>query len=275
MSSAHPVPSSPDPLISIITPTFGRPWYLQQAARWVAAQTYARYEWLILDDSPEPCPALARTADPRIRYLHVRGRASIGAKRNELVSQARGQLIAHFDDDDYYAPDYLRTMLELMRTQQADFVKLSAWYLYDMRHDLLGYWALKLTTGLHFGCYSNVMRVHVVREEDARSLADNHLGYGFSYFYRRELWEHAPFGDANLREETAFIDGIRDRFRLLCVDDDTGIVLHLLHPQSSSPCHPQFRLPGFLLLRLFPAAAEFVQQARALGRPSAPAATGP
>lgn len=32
---------------------------------------------------------------------------TIGAKRNELIEFARGEIICHFDDDDWYAPDYI------------------------------------------------------------------------------------------------------------------------------------------------------------------------
>lgn len=250
------------PLVSIITPTYERAWFLGEAARWIADQTYTNYEWLVLDDSRDPCAALASGADPRIRYQHVTARMTIGEKRNRLAAEARGELIAHFDDDDYYAPRYLRTMVDLLESQRADFVKLSGYYLYDLRHDFFGYWALRNTAGLQFGCYANVLRVHVVGAEEAATLADNHLGYGFSYLYRRALCDQARFGEVNLREEMPFIQAIRAKSRMYFVDDEVGLALHLLHRQSTSSCHPQYRLPGFLMPRIFPEAGDFVTRAR-------------
>ncbi|HUO20242.1 MAG TPA: glycosyltransferase [Steroidobacteraceae bacterium] len=250
------------PLVSIITPTYERAWFLGEAARWIRAQSYPNYEWLILDDSREPCAALAGAADPRIRYRHVAQRMTIGAKRNALLADARGGLIAHFDDDDYYAPDYLHSMVELLESRGADFVKLSGYYLYDLRHDFFGYWALRNAAGLQFGCYANVLRVHVVGREEAAGLADNYLGYGFSYVYRTALRDSARFADANLREEPAFIEAIRSKFRIVCMDDEAGLALHLLHAQSTSTCHPQYRLPHFLLPRIFAGAGDFVGRAR-------------
>ncbi len=41
---------------------------------------------------------------PGVRYLQLPQRASIGAKRNLACAEARGELIAHWDDDDWYAP---------------------------------------------------------------------------------------------------------------------------------------------------------------------------
>ena len=251
------------PLVSIITPTYQRAWFLEETARRVHSQTYPNYEWLILDDSQEPCAALADAKDERIRYRHSLKRMTIGEKRNQLVAEARGEIIAHFDDDDYYAPNYLSTMAELLDSRGADFVKLSGYYLYDLRHDFFGYWALRNTAGLQFGCYANVLRVHVVGPEEAATLADNYLGYGFSYVYRRALCESAQFADANLHEEPTFIDAIRSRAKIYCVDDEAGLALHLLHLQSTSACHPQYRLPGFLISRIFPGAAEFLDRIRA------------
>ena len=262
---------TPQPLVSLITPTYERAWFLQQAARWIRGQTYGNYEWLVLDDSREPCSALAGGNDPRIRYRHVARRMTIGEKRNELVAEARGEIVAHFDDDDYYAPNYLRVMVELLQARSADFVKLSGYFLYDLRHDFFGYWALKNTAGLQFGCYANVLRVHVVGPEEAEKLADNYLGYGFSYVYRRSLWGAARFGDLNHHEETDFINAVRLGATVHCVDDDVGIVLHLLHRQSTSTCHPQYRWPKFLLPRIFSGAQDFIGKAR--GEIAAPSAS--
>jgi glycosyltransferase involved in cell wall biosynthesis len=250
------------PLVSIITPTYQRAWFLEEAARWIRGQSYANYEWLILDDSPDPCVALATGMDPRVRYRHVPRRMTIGEKRNELVADARGEIIAHFDDDDYYAPNYLQVMVGLLQAREADFVKLSGYFLYDLRHDFFGYWALRNTAGLQFGCYANVVRVHVVGPDEAAKLADNYLGYGFSYLYRRSLWGAARFADLNLHEEDHFINAVRSRAHVHCVDDDVGLALHVLHRQSTSTCHPQYRLPKFLLPRLFSEAGDFIDRAR-------------
>jgi glycosyltransferase involved in cell wall biosynthesis len=112
------------PLVSIITPTYRREEFLPYTARWVRAQTYPHFEWLILDDSPVPNPLLAADSDPRIRYQHVEQRLSIGEKRNRLVAMARGEFIAHFDDDDYYAPRFLELMISSLDANRADFANL-------------------------------------------------------------------------------------------------------------------------------------------------------
>ena len=52
------------------------------------------------------------------------GVMSLGAKRNWLLDRVKTDLVAHFDDDDYYGPDYLKEMIRRMRENEADLVKL-------------------------------------------------------------------------------------------------------------------------------------------------------
>ena len=55
--------------------------------------------------------------DERVRYVRLSGRRPIGAKRNFACEVAHGELIAHWDDDDWYAPDRLsRQAAHLVRT---------------------------------------------------------------------------------------------------------------------------------------------------------------
>ena len=59
--------------------------------------------------------------------VHNPEKRTIGAKRNQLISMSAGSIIAHFDDDDWYAPNYLSSMGAALVEQDADFVKLAKW----------------------------------------------------------------------------------------------------------------------------------------------------
>jgi glycosyltransferase involved in cell wall biosynthesis len=158
------------PGVSIITPTYGRDALLRAVCGVVLRQTRADFEWLILDDSPEPSAFFAAPPDPRIRYVHRPGpRLSIGAKRNWLVDNARAEIIAQFDDDDYYAPDCLARMTESLRPG-IDLVKLSAWFVYSRVYERLGYWDLALKQGLHFAWSKDPMAGVMFGEEHAKAL---------------------------------------------------------------------------------------------------------
>src|SRR5437868_1996575 len=120
------------PAVSIITPTFNRHALLRAQYDIVRAQSCQDFEWLILDDGPEPAAFFQQLSDPRIRYTHLPGAPMlVSAKRNWLCERSRAPVIAQFDDDDYYAPAYLATMLARLQESGADITKLSAWFVYS------------------------------------------------------------------------------------------------------------------------------------------------
>ena len=244
------------PAVSIITPTYGRDALLRVACDIVARQTHADFEWLILDDSPQPSAYFAARSDPRIRYVHHAGpRRSIGAKRNWLVENARAEVIVQFDDDDYYAPDYLKAMVARMGPGD-DIVKLSGWFLYSRVYRMLGYWDLNLKFGLHNVFSRKPITSMMVTDASSEAWANNHLGYGFSYVFRKSAWRRATFPDQNFGEDSGFIRAAQAAgCRVNHFADTDGLCLHILHPSNTSRCFPQYVLPPFMFDRYFPAEA--------------------
>lgn len=79
------------------------------------------------------------------------------------------------------------------------------------------------------------------------------IGYGFSYAYRRRMWDVAKFSDQNFAEELGFVEAvIAGGGRLHQLADTTGICIHVLHRGSTSICFPQYRLPAFVLDQIVP-----------------------
>lgn len=240
------------PLVSLITPTFQRSAFLRLAARTVSALRHPDLEWLVLDDSPEPDPwlgARASVGGVPLTYLHARQRLTTGEKRNRLCERARGEIVAHLDDDDWYAPDYLTTMLGLLG--DAELVKLSSFFLYTAVHQAFGYWDTTSPMGHHY-TWTKAGRGHVVVDErNVAGLLDMHLGWGFSYVYRRSAWARNPFPDVRWNEDTPFAKAIEARGGFRHIPDQRGLCLHVLHRTNTSKCFPQHELPTFLAERLF------------------------
>jgi hypothetical protein len=65
-------------------------------------------ELIVIDDAPEPSAFFADLADPSVRYIRVEKPVQLGEKRNLLSREARGTVIAHFDDDDWCVPFLFR-----------------------------------------------------------------------------------------------------------------------------------------------------------------------
>ena len=97
------------PNVSIITPTANRSAYLPLLYQCVCHQREIDWEWLVLDDSPHADAWMQNTArdDARVTYIHSPTPLTIGEKRNQLIKQAQYEHIAHFDDDDHYAPEVM------------------------------------------------------------------------------------------------------------------------------------------------------------------------
>jgi glycosyltransferase involved in cell wall biosynthesis len=242
----------PTPLVSIITPTYQRDSFLPGIRQCVQSQTLQDYEWLIADDSAEKSAHFGEPGDPRIHYIHLPQKLSVGEKRNLLVERARSEVILQFDDDDYYAPGYAHTMLNALNSGGHDLMNLRAWFLFDQRHRFFGFWDLMLKDGLHFALGRERAELMMFDSKTDDSFKDNHLGFGFGWIYRKAVWARAPFPHVDWNEDGAFALNAQAHFRLGGHLDTRGICLHILHGGNCSRVFPQFQLPLFMLEQYFP-----------------------
>lgn len=98
------------PFVSVVTPTYDRSRFIESMVACYKAQTYPkdRMEWIILDDGNEKVGDLIELYTkglPNIRYIALEEKLNIGAKRNRLNQEAKGELIISMDDDDWYSPE--------------------------------------------------------------------------------------------------------------------------------------------------------------------------
>lgn len=243
------------PAVSIITPTFNRHALLAAQHANVLAQSEQNFEWLILDDGPAPAPHFAQISDPRIRYHHLPGpKMLVSAKRNWLCERAQAPVIAQFDDDDYYAPNFLAVMTKRLAESGADIAKLSAWFVYSAQLKRLGYWDTANTLGLHFTFGPEPVLNAFFNKEAPDSMKNNYAGYGFSYVFKKSMWEKAPFPHVEYASDYGFVAAaLAKGCRLDHFADTEGLCLHILRRDNMSKSFPQHLLPNFMLRKLFPA----------------------
>lgn len=110
------------PLVSSIVIFLDARPFLAEAIESVLAQTYDRWELLLVDDgstdgSLEVARAYAARDPDRIRVLHHDGRANRGmsASRNLGLRHARGEFVAFLDADDVWLPRKLDEQVALLR----------------------------------------------------------------------------------------------------------------------------------------------------------------
>jgi glycosyltransferase involved in cell wall biosynthesis len=105
--------------------TYDRAHLVPQAVASFLRQTWAAVELLIVDDGPESLRPLL-PEDDRVRHIRVDGRLTIGAKRNLGCEAARGELLATWDDDDWYAPWRIAYQVEQLTGDGADVCGLQS-----------------------------------------------------------------------------------------------------------------------------------------------------
>lgn len=100
-------------------PTANRQKYIPFALNHFLAQDYPNTELIIIDDGKESIAALLPD-DSRIKYFYVEPLGTIGAKRNYACNKANGEIIMHWDDDDWYAADWISKQVGFLLSSGAD-----------------------------------------------------------------------------------------------------------------------------------------------------------
>src|SRR5688572_14083799 len=99
-------------------PTRNRGEFLRLAVESFQRQTYPNLELVIIDDSDVDITHLV-PSDDRIRLYRSTQRRSIGAKRNIACSRADGEIICHWDDDDWSAPNRITDQVTRLQESKA------------------------------------------------------------------------------------------------------------------------------------------------------------
>ena len=247
------------PPVSVICATYDREEHLRNLVRYFCAQTYEDIQLIILDDSPAPSNWLD-TDDYReegVNYYHMpNNKLTLGTKLNVLMQMAEGEILVQFDDDDYYAPNYVEHMVRLLGDH--DFATLSRWFGYSFREKAFCYWETDRIAPRHYMLAPGEELKQLDTTGWGQAFIDNNLwGYGFSYVWRRHVYPKVEIADITWGSDLDFYKKlIAAGFRAVCGPDAEGLVLHLIHANNSSKMFPQYILPDFLVRKFFPIYAE-------------------
>lgn len=113
------------PLVTVIVPVYKAAAYLEKAVGSVLAQTCPDFELILVDDgSPDESGAIMdrfAAADPRVLAIHQRNQG-VSAARNAGLDRASGLYVAFLDADDWYHPDFLKTLTQTAQTENCQLV---------------------------------------------------------------------------------------------------------------------------------------------------------
>jgi glycosyltransferase involved in cell wall biosynthesis len=187
-------------MVTCLCLTRNRREWLPKAIEAFLAQTYEQRELLIVADGEDISDLIP--SDPRVRVLISPDGAKIGSKRNQGCAAAAGEIIVHWDDDDYSAPG--RIAEQVARLQESG-------------RSVTGYSSMRFTDGERWWLNTNTP-----------------LGcFDTSLCYSREFWAAHHFDEIS--------DGEGESFRRAAVIADDLIavpanaMMHAtIHPGNTS-----------------------------------------
>lgn len=184
--------------------TRNRREWLPKAISAFLAQAYEHRELLILADGKDVQDLIPD--DTRIRHISAIPPMSIGAKRNLGCELAAGSVIAHWDDDDYSAPQRLSDQIRR---------------LHETGKAVTGYHSMRFKDGSRWWRYAG---------RSSYSL-------GTSLCYRRDWWQRHRFPCQQLGEDNVFTACAAAAGELSAVD--AGDLMYAsIHDGNTSPRNP-------------------------------------
>jgi O-antigen biosynthesis protein len=214
-ASPRPSPSG-WPLVTCIMPTYNRRPLVPLALRHFSSQDYPNKELVIVDDGTDPVGDLAADL-PDVRYIRVPGKSSIGSKRNIACQNSHGEIIVHWDDDDWYAPDRLRYQVAPLLEDEADMT------------GLINTCVLELPAANFWTTDSQLHRKMFIGDVHGGTLA-----------YRRELLSGAlRYPEINLAEDAYLIRRAVKAGKRLMRMANPGMFVYVRHGRNAwSQCQP-------------------------------------
>lgn len=186
--------------VTIIIPTSNRSLLLRRALELQAAQTYRGAREIVIVDGGARAFAknplnvraleLVSVAGCQVRSFRVPSTMSVGLMRNFAIEHsahvkdgtpANQHIIIHQDDDDFYAPTYLETLLDFFEAHAVDLGGASQFWHYDF----------------------------LLRRGWQTNLWTSNQPYGATFVYTRAVWSAAGrFEDLKRGEDDAFFRAV-------------------------------------------------------------------
>jgi len=113
-----------DPLVTVLLSSHNGEQYLSEALDSMAAQTYGKWEWVLVDNASTDgtagiMEAYRRRWPDNVRIVHNHSKLDLADSLNRGLEHARGDLIARMDDDDIAHPGRLDRLVRAMEADPA------------------------------------------------------------------------------------------------------------------------------------------------------------
>ena len=192
-------------LVTCIMPTADRRRFVPTAVAQFLRQDYPNRELIVLDDGEHSVEDLMPD-DARVRYVREERRSPVGVKRNRLCDLARGDVILHWDDDDWIAPWRVSYQIDRLVAMGADVCGLDRPLFYDPAERQA--WQYIYPAGAPPWVY------------------------GATLCYTKAFWRRNPFPPVGVGEDSRFVwAGVR---KCVLALDDPAFFVGIIHAGNTS-----------------------------------------
>ena len=164
----------------------------------------------MVDDGAERVQDLVRPV-ANTRYVHLGAHVSIGTKRNRACQMARGEIIAHWDDDDWSEVSRLERQAAPLVERAADITGMENRFVLNLNDG--AFWTT--TEALHRRMF--VGNVH-----------------GGTLMYWKQIWQdgvHYP--EINLAEDARWLECAVQRGKRLVRVENPGVYVYVRHGKNA------------------------------------------
>jgi len=175
-------------LVSCIMPTYNRQDLIPVALKCFSSQDWSDKELVVIDDGAMKVGSLVKQLVPGAVYIYLEEKQTIGTKRNLACGAARGEIVCHFDDDDWSAPGRIRDQVtRLLQTGKR----------------MTGYHSITYWNGTKAYRYVSPVSQYIV---------------GTTMCYRKSFWDTHRFPPKNYAEDNALVYQARAENQLIAAD---------------------------------------------------------
>jgi hypothetical protein len=192
--------------VSCILPTYNRRAFLPRSIEHFLAQDQAEKELIVLDDGTD-CIRDLIPDNPAIRYFRLDRRHAIGAKRNLACQYAAGDILLHWDDDDWMADWRISYQVSELTNSGAALCGLDRLLYYEPSTDRA--WEYR---------YPSNNRPWVA---------------GNTLCYRKVYWQRHRFAEVDIGEDSRFV--WQARANELLRHEKSDFIVATIHDKNVSP----------------------------------------
>jgi len=190
-------------------PTYNRQHLISVALKSYLAQDWPDKELVVIDDGSNRVEDLVKQFVPDAVYIYIAQKQIIGTKRNLACEAAGGDVICHFDDDDWSAPGRIRDQVTR---------------LVESGTQMTGYHSITYWDGIRAYRYVAAIPEYAV---------------GTTMCYRRSFWDTHRFPPKVYAEDNALVYKARDEGQLIAVD--AGQMMVVRSHASCTSCAEKLR----------------------------------